>query len=234
MIKSRVQWARIIKLRWAWQKKFDLSNVGLHKNDCITFVIWLSKRRSSKIWSIKCRKGRDWITEKLFSKTWLYLTVWFHFWLDSDLDVDALSEERRRLLAICSWRFSLASCLKKWICLLLARQASNYGDNVYTKEPFHCLAQIKHYLHPLCQQLGVLRSLLLVLLGALSLEGNAAALVLQHARSHQSLDPGSFSSRLFAWRKARYNYLREKKNLMKKGEVRSIEFKKFHIIFTPP
>lgn len=33
-----------------------------------------------------------------------------HFWLDSDLDVEALREDRRRLLAICSWRFSLASC----------------------------------------------------------------------------------------------------------------------------
>lgn len=71
-------------------------------------------------------------------------------------------------------------------------------ENVYTEEPFHCLAQIKHYLHPLGQQLGVLGSLLLVLLGALSLQGNAAALVLQHTRSHQSLDPGSLSSRLFA------------------------------------
>ena len=32
-----------------------------------------------------------------------------HFWLDSDLEVEALSEDSLRLLAICSWRFSLAS-----------------------------------------------------------------------------------------------------------------------------
>ena len=56
------------------------------------------------------------------------------------------------------------------------------------------------YLHPLGQQLGVLRRLLLVLLGALSLEGDAAALVLQHTRCHQSLDPGSLGSGLLACR----------------------------------
>lgn len=56
----------------------------------------------------------------------------------------------------------------------------------------------KTYLHSLGQQLGVLRGLLLVLLGALSLQGNAATLVLQHTRGHQSLDPGSLSSGLLA------------------------------------
>lgn len=57
------------------------------------------------------------------------------------------------------------------------------------------------YLHPLGQQLGIFRGLLLVLLSALSLQGNATALVLQHTRSYQSLDPGSFSSGLLACRK---------------------------------
>lgn len=52
-----------------------------------------------------------------FSKTGLYLTFGFYFWLDSDLDVDALREERRRLLAICSCRFSLASCLQEQKCV---------------------------------------------------------------------------------------------------------------------
>ena len=37
------------------------------------------------------------------------LHVKTHFWLDSDLEVEALSEDSLRLLAICSWRFSLAS-----------------------------------------------------------------------------------------------------------------------------
>lgn len=32
-----------------------------------------------------------------------------YFWLDSDLDVEALNEDSLRLFAICSWRFSLAS-----------------------------------------------------------------------------------------------------------------------------
>lgn len=63
-------------------------------------------------------------TGKYFSKTWLYLTFWFHFWLDSDLDVDALSEERRRLLAICSWRFSLASCLQEQMCQSVSQKAA--------------------------------------------------------------------------------------------------------------
>ena len=36
-----------------------------------------------------------------------------YFWLDSDLDVEALREERRRLFAICSCRFSLASCKRE-------------------------------------------------------------------------------------------------------------------------
>lgn len=43
---------------------------------------------------------------------------------------------------------------------------------------------IRHYLQPLGQQLGVLWSLLLVLQSALSLEGDAAALVLQHTWRH--------------------------------------------------
>lgn len=63
--------------------------------------------------------------------------------------------------------------------------------------------RMKRYLHPLSQQLGVLRGLLLVLLSALSLEGDAAALVLQHTRRHQSLDPGSLSSGLLAYEKER-------------------------------
>lgn len=46
------------------------------------------------------------------------------------------------------------------------------------------------YLHPLGQQLGIVCSLVLVLQGALSLECNAAALVLQHAGGHQALDLG--------------------------------------------
>lgn len=50
------------------------------------------------------------------------------------------------------------------------------------------------YLHPLGQQLGVLCSLLLVLLSALLLQGNTPALMLQHSRSHQSLDLGSLCS----------------------------------------
>lgn len=57
------------------------------------------------------------------------------------------------------------------------------------------------YLHPLGQQLGIFRGLLLVLLSALSLQSNATALVLQHTRSYQSLDPGGFSSGLLACRK---------------------------------
>lgn len=55
------------------------------------------------------------------------------------------------------------------------------------------------YLHPLCQQLSILRGLLLVLLGALSLQSDAAALVLQHTRSHQSLDLRSLGSSLLTW-----------------------------------
>lgn len=54
------------------------------------------------------------------------------------------------------------------------------------------------YLHPLGQQLGIFRGLLLVLLSALSLQSNATALVLQHTRSYQSLDPGGFSSGFLA------------------------------------
>lgn len=61
-----------------------------------------------------------------------------------------------------------------------------------------CHLRLELYLHPLGQQLGVLGGLLLVLLGALPLEGNAAALVLQHARGHQSLDPRGFGSWLLA------------------------------------
>lgn len=61
-----------------------------------------------------------------------------------------------------------------------------------------CHIRFKPYLHPLGQQLGVLGGLLLVLLGALPLQGNAAALVLQHTRGHQSLDPRSFGSWLLA------------------------------------
>lgn len=57
------------------------------------------------------------------------------------------------------------------------------------------------YLHPLGQKLGIFRGLLLVLLSALSLQSNAATLVLQHTRSYQSLDPGSFSSGFLACRK---------------------------------
>lgn len=57
------------------------------------------------------------------------------------------------------------------------------------------------YLHPLGQQLGVLRGLLLVLRGALSLEGDAAALVLQHTGCHQPLDPGSLSPGLLAYQR---------------------------------
>lgn len=36
-----------------------------------------------------------------------------YFWLDSDLDVEALREESLRLLAICSCRFSFASLKKE-------------------------------------------------------------------------------------------------------------------------
>lgn len=61
----------------------------------------------------------------------------------------------------------------------------------------------KSYLHPLGQQLGVLGGLLLVLLGALSLQGDAAALVLEHTRCHQSLDPGSFGSGLLAFNRTK-------------------------------
>lgn len=44
------------------------------------------------------------------------------------------------------------------------------------------------YLQPLGQHLGVLCSFILVLLRTLSLEGDAAALVLQHTGRHQALD----------------------------------------------
>merc|ERR1719391_260883 len=50
------------------------------------------------------------------------------------------------------------------------------------------LTLLLRLLHSLGQQLGVLCSLLLVLLCALSLQGNASALVLQYARRHQTLD----------------------------------------------
>lgn len=58
--------------------------------------------------------------------------------------------------------------------------------------------RLKPYLHPLGQQLGVLGGLLLVLLGALPLQGNTTALMLQHTRGHQSLDPRGFGSWLLA------------------------------------
>lgn len=61
------------------------------------------------------------------------------------------------------------------------------------------------YLHPLGQQLGILRGFLLVLLGAPFLQSNATALVLQHTRSYQSLNPGSFSSGLLACKKTLYS-----------------------------
>lgn len=57
------------------------------------------------------------------------------------------------------------------------------------------------YLHPLGQQLGVLGSLFLVLLGALFLKGNAAALVLQHTGCHQPLDPGSLGPGLLTFKR---------------------------------
>ena len=47
-----------------------------------------------------------------FFYVWSYLLVTLrtsHFWLDSDLEVEALREDSLRLLAICSCRFSLAS-----------------------------------------------------------------------------------------------------------------------------
>lgn len=50
------------------------------------------------------------------------------------------------------------------------------------------VALIISYLQPLGQQLGVLCSFIFVLLRALSLEGNAAAFVLQHTGRHQALD----------------------------------------------
>lgn len=49
-------------------------------------------------------------------------------------------------------------------------------------------ALIISYLQPLGQQLGILRSFVLVLLRALSLKGDAAAFVLQHTGCHQALD----------------------------------------------
>ena len=55
------------------------------------------------------------------------------------------------------------------------------------------------YLHPLGEQLGVLGGLLLVLQGALPLQGDAVTLVLQHTGGHQSLDPGSLGSGLLTW-----------------------------------
>ena len=48
--------------------------------------------------------------QKISAKNVFYFFSIVYFWLDSDLDVEALREERRRLLAICSWRLSLASC----------------------------------------------------------------------------------------------------------------------------
>lgn len=49
-------------------------------------------------------------------------------------------------------------------------------------------ALIVSYLQSLGQHLGILCSFILVLLCSLSLQGDAAALVLQHTRSHQALD----------------------------------------------
>lgn len=42
-----------------------------------------------------------------------YAQFIIYFWLDSDLDVEALREESLRLLAICSCRFSFASYTRK-------------------------------------------------------------------------------------------------------------------------
>lgn len=70
----------------------------------------------------------------------------------------------------------------------------------------------KSYLHPLGQQLGIFRGLLLVLLSALSLQSNATALVLQHTRSYQSLDPGGFSSGFLACRKTITPHFKLKNN----------------------
>lgn len=67
-------------------------------------------------------------------------------------------------------------------------------------DPGH-VAKPPPYLHPLGQKLGIFRGLLLVLLSALSLQSDATALVLQHTRSYQSLNPGSFSSGFLACRK---------------------------------
>ena len=47
-----------------------------------------------------------------FFDVWSYLFVTVrtsHFWLDSDLEVEALREDSLQLLAVCSWHFSLAS-----------------------------------------------------------------------------------------------------------------------------
>lgn len=44
------------------------------------------------------------------------------------------------------------------------------------------------YLQPLGQQLGILRSFILVLVCTLSLESDAASFVLQHTGCHQALD----------------------------------------------
>ena len=57
------------------------------------------------IWSpIKSQEGRAGVWSALF------VTLRTpHFWLDSDLEVEALREDSLRLLAICSCRFSLAS-----------------------------------------------------------------------------------------------------------------------------
>ena len=49
-----------------------------------------------------------------------------HFWLDSDLEVEALREDSLRLLAICSWRFSLASFI------LLAKSLAPHTGNPHT------------------------------------------------------------------------------------------------------
>lgn len=43
-----------------------------------------------------------------------------YFWLDSDLDVEALREESLRLFAICSCRFSFASWKRDQEYYLLA------------------------------------------------------------------------------------------------------------------
>lgn len=72
--------------------------------------LWIHLGLGAPPSKIKVGTTRTWLSVKFNHKKGLfYFHIHLYFWLDSDLDVEALNEESRRLLAICSWRFSLAS-----------------------------------------------------------------------------------------------------------------------------